>query len=315
MNVAVVVSAENNPYLEWQTMVLARSCFVALQTWPTVVVHGDGALLPGFLLLRRLGADVQQAMNWRYSHGVDYPPRNTCATLAHVATSAEYLFLCDPDIVFLRAPLWPTVMRDDAITMDEASYLRPNPCNAPALMAACRALNVSPTQLADERLAGGVPHLIATASRADLAREWQQCIDWFLARRLCLRGGSRYDPWLTSMWGLVFAVLRLRMGAVRTRFAALNHRGGGDAAVATAREMIHYAYGDQYFDKRQYHGSRARALAVWRCGWAPQGSMAWQLQERIREAGLFYHGAGWPLEPHSAPPSGPVDEPMVRVSD
>ena len=48
----IVASTENTPYLLWQALLFHASCVATQGVPPTIVVHGEGPLLPGFQALR-----------------------------------------------------------------------------------------------------------------------------------------------------------------------------------------------------------------------------------------------------------------------
>src|SRR5262245_51510471 len=99
----LVVSAENNAYLAWQAMLFHYSCLQHQRQAPIVVVHKDDEpLFPGFERIRAAGGIVQTAPNYRKYGGVNYPPRNTAATLRHVVSDADYVVVFDPDMIFLQ---------------------------------------------------------------------------------------------------------------------------------------------------------------------------------------------------------------------
>src|ERR1043166_1897240 len=159
----IVVSCENNPYMVWQAMLLHYSCVRHLRQAPIVMVHTDDpSLLDGFRKIVATGGIVQTAPNYRRRGGVHYPPRNTAASLRHVESKADYLVLCDPDMLFLAAPKWPFgLLRRRKITFDYVGYLDPDrPIFQPMLDDVCRRAGVAPERLRSPVLDGGVPHVI-----------------------------------------------------------------------------------------------------------------------------------------------------------
>jgi hypothetical protein len=134
----IVVSAENNPYVEWQAMLFHFSCLRRLGRAPIVVVHGDGALLEGYRLIAATGGRIQREPSFR-GDGGNYAPRNSAGTLARVETTAERIALCDPDMIFLRDEPFRT---GTEIAVERSTYLRVNRENRGPLTLACERAGV-----------------------------------------------------------------------------------------------------------------------------------------------------------------------------
>src|SRR5690349_4623801 len=111
----------------WQAMLFHFSCVKHLGQPPVIVVHHDGEpLLGGFELIANRGGRIQAAPNYRVHQGVSYPPRNTAGSLRDVETEAEFIFLCDPDMLFLRSvDLQEYTPSEREVSFDEVPYLIP----------------------------------------------------------------------------------------------------------------------------------------------------------------------------------------------
>ena len=96
----IVVSTQNNHYMEWQAMLFHFSCLHHMGQAPIVMVHkNDTPLLSGFQLIQKLGGNVQTAPDYSRAGGIEYAPRNTAATLLFVESDAEYLVLSNRRIL------------------------------------------------------------------------------------------------------------------------------------------------------------------------------------------------------------------------
>lgn len=281
----VVVSAENNPYVEWQAMLFHHSCLRQLGRAPIVVVHGDGELLDGYRLIAAAGGRIQRAPSFRGDGGA-YSPRNSAGTLACCETSAERVVLCDPDMIFLRDEAFDSQAE---ISVDRSTYLRVNPENREPLAVACGRAAVSIEILDAEPLDAGVPIVVSASVRKRLADEWLACIDLILDLPRTDRF-VRSMWWLTSMWAFVFAVHRLGVRPATTALTIANERGARPPAADRCElpALLHYCYGDEAFDKRDFHGAFTRCADVWRLGPAVQPGLGARIRDEIVAARAFY---------------------------
>ena len=261
----IVVAAENNHYLQWQAMMLHRSCVEVIGRPPIIVVHvDDEPLLDGFQMIRQDGGVIQRADTLRYVGGVEYPPRNSAATLRDVDTSADLVVLCDADMLFLKPPdLGSISLNDHTITLDQVHYLDPSdPMRADGLDHACAAGGIDISVFADPTSSGGVPHLIPAARKHELANEWLRCIDLFpvidqpadqnLPKYAYPKG--RHHPWLAAMWAFWMAIGRLGLSSVQTSWCLNNRHGSQSLEAATRAEhwMLHYCDDTDGFSKRRF---------------------------------------------------------------
>lgn len=286
----IVVSAENNAWLEWQAMLFHHSCIRRLARAPIIVVHGDDALREGYRLIEATGGRIQRAPSFRSLPGDDYPPRNSAGTLACVDTDAAYILLCDPDMIFLRDEDFSSLqLHPGEVSADRSNFLRVNSENRAPLELACARAGVELETLDGHPIDANVPLGVPATVRDALAHEWIECIDLIL-------GLPRSDDfvravhWLTSMWAFVLAVSRLGLHAVTTDYAMTNYAGGPllpqDSDQGPA--LIHYCNGDDAFEKRQFHGPPEVCAQVWQLERVDGLTAAARIREEICTARNFY---------------------------
>jgi hypothetical protein len=122
-------------------------------------------------------------------------------------------------------------------------------------------------------LNGGVPHVIPVDVAADLGRTWLEAIDAFLPRR-----------WEDVMYAFGLAAVKLGLKAQLTHLA--NHNFWPDAAVTAP--IIHYAYGDQRWTKRDYYRDD-QMNELWNpTAEAAKGTILGEILTQIKEAREFY---------------------------
>lgn len=298
----IVASAENTWYMMWQAMLFHYSCVTYQGQVPILVVHQDGdSLLPGFERIAERGGRIQAAPNYRRHRGVDYPPRNTAGSLRHVASDAEYLVLCDADMLFLRPlPLETIRWCPRRVSLDAVSYLVPDKAEfSGQLEEVCRRAGVPFPTLVAQPLSGGVPHVIPRLGQRDVSDDWLQSMECFPTFALgpdfeCPRE-LRAVPqqyWTTTMWAFVLTVHRLGLEPILTRWCALNYPN--EARLPSLAEhaeqapsMIHYCYSQPGFDKRLYFDEVAAESTVWNP--APgDDSIGGAIRRQLAEAAAYY---------------------------
>ena len=296
----IVASASNNRYMAWQAMLFHYSCVRVEKQVPIIVVHkGEEPLLQGFQKIVEAGGIVQTAPDYRSVNGVNYPPRNTPGSLRHVETDADYIILCDPDVIFLSPlPLGELALSDRQISFDRLSYLDPDhPTFQPQLDDVCQQVGVPPLLLRERQINGGIPHIIPIALRKVLSDDWLGCIEMFptvpawqevvagALSRGCHEGPQK--GWMSSMWAFVLAVHRLALEPVVTDLSLLNYEGGSPLQQFESQKhsLIHYCYGSEGFDKHQFDGDAAEE--VW--GVPPDdGTLNGAIRGQLRAASEFY---------------------------
>jgi hypothetical protein len=298
----IVVSTENNPYMVWQAMLFHSSCVRHLGQAPIVMVHTDGLpLLSGFERIRATGGRIETAPDYRQLHGVNYPPRNTAATLRHVQTDADYIVLCDPDMVFLQPLPWQELsLGSSQISFDFVGYLDANgEVYQPAVDNVCRQAGVDPQRLRNPQYNGGVPHVIPIQHQQALSSLWLELMELFPevppcspeipgARPRGCHEGPQKD-WLCTMWALLIAAERLNLEPHLTHFCLTTQNG--DQPLPTVEPggpcLIHYCYEEAGFRKHQYDTLEAAEQTVWRVP-EDDGTVSGNIRSQLRYACDFY---------------------------
>jgi len=292
----IVVSAENNPYVAWQAMLFHYSCLKHTGHAPLVVVHGDTTerLVAGLQRLERHGGRIQRVPNFRLHRGFDYAPRNTPGTLRCVESDADYLVLCDPDMIFFGPGRFERHrLAEDQITLDRVPYMAVNGETRSYLSAACKRAGVSLKRLAREQLGGGVPHIVPISLQPALSREWFRSLDFFFpvgtASRVRTLTGQPQISWLAGMWALIFAIHRLGLRPVKTQFALSNFDGALTRLPPLDGNpfLIHYCYGDSVFNKREFYGASGACANVWNVR-ASDESVSGRICREVAAATEFY---------------------------
>lgn len=287
----IVVCTENTHYLVWQTMLFHYSCVTHLGCPPIVVVHQQGEpLLPGFERIRATGGRLQLAPNYRNSHGIYYPPRNTAGSLKHVETDAEYIVLCDSDMLFLQPlPFDELTLSNRQISFDFVGYLQPDaPEHQPTLDNVCRQAGLDLRRLRQPVVDGGVPHVIPTRWQGPLSESWLELMELFPTIGTQESGESQ-KTWLTAMWALVMAMHRLKLKPVTTKLCISNHLEDHPLPPlgAAGPKVLHYCYGGPGFNKRTFASPEAADTQVWNVP-EDDGSIAGAIRRQLRDARKFY---------------------------
>ncbi|MEP6922384.1 MAG: hypothetical protein ABI967_14765 [bacterium] len=269
----IVVSAENTPYMEWQCKLFYFSCVTRLKRRPLIIVHSSGQdWCPGFYDIVRAGGAVYSAPNYRIAEsGEDYAARNHPGTLIEASRllgdQHVFIVLCDPDLIFTRAVEFPESPAGEySAFMDYDSDFVTDPL---------RRLGISKETLDRQKdfLSCSVPYVVPAGRATELGTTWLHAIDAFLPRR-----------WEDVMYAFGLAVVKLGLKLTITQMADTNY--WPDQPVSAP--VIHYAYGDDCWTKRNYY-SEEEAGAVWDADQdAVPGSILNEILNQIREAGDFY---------------------------
>lgn len=287
----IVVSTENNHYMVWQAMLFHFSCVKHLGCPPIVMVHKqDESLLPGFERIRATGGIVQVAPSYRDLNGVSYPPRNTAGSLRHVETDADYIVLCDPDMIFLQPlPFHELTLSERQVSFDFCGYLQPDSdVYQPTLDNVCRKAGLDPRQLRQPVVDGGVPHVIPTRWQRPLSETWFELMELFPS----IQAEGHVQPckdWLATMWALVMATHRLKLEPVMTKLCVTNCDEVQPLPTldADGPKVLHYCYGGPGFDKRRFHQPTDANESVWKVP-EEDGSIAGAIRRQLREAREFF---------------------------
>ena len=298
----IVVCTENNHYMAWQSMLFHPSCVRLLGQAPIFMVHTtDQPLLPGFERIRAAGGRLQMAPNYREINGVSYPPRNTSGTLRHVQTDADYIVLCDPDMVFLQPWPWTELtLKEHQISFDLVGDMDPDRAvYQPSLDDVCRRAGVDPQRLRNPLFNGGVPHVIPIRQQQPLSELWLEMMELFpnVPPVPITDGGTpsrgsqlgKKQEWLCSMWALIIAAERLNLEPVLTRHCISTLFGGRPLPPLTTAGpwMIHYCYDEDGFRKRGYNTAVAAERDVWTV--APDdGTVCGNIRAQLLQAREFY---------------------------
>ena len=268
----IVVSAENNPYIAWQCKLFHYSSVSRLGQLPLFIVHETGEdLNPDFHEIIKAGGIVRRAPNYRQTPGGDaYPCRNIPATLLHAVQFCrpdERIVLCDPDMIFARDPEFPPGLSGcfySYINFDQ-DFIEPARVRLGISREAIDAQK--------EELRCGGPYVIPSEDAGRLAEAWLEAVEAFHPRR-----------WEDVMYAYGLAVIRLGLKSGLLHLVDTNHRQLNTLESA----IIHYCYGDEAWNKRQYFLPE-RAKEVWHpsCE-APRETILGEILTQIEEAGNFY---------------------------
>jgi hypothetical protein len=270
----IIVSAENNPYMAWQSKLFHFSCMSRLKQTPVIIVHDAGAreLHRDFQEIMKTGGRVRRAPSYKLTAKGDvYPPRNTPGTLLHAAqmyaSECDSLIVCDPDMIFVRTPEFPTILSGDF-----CSYMN---YELDCVEIARASLGISRALIDEQKeaLRCGVPYVIPVSDARPLAEAWIEAIDAFPARK-----------WEDVMYAFGLAAVKLGLKVWPTRMAESNY--WPDAKVRA--DVIHYCYGDETWSKRHYF-KQDQAQSIWQPRVeAPVETILGEILSQIREAEKFY---------------------------
>ena len=271
----IVVSSENNSYMAWQCKLFHYSCVSRLGLVPVFIVHSlERKWHPYFSDIVEAGGIVRSAPSYRTTRrGHDYSPRNTPGTLLEAAQigydRGDYIVLCDADMIFLsRIKFNYTFAAEGCTNLD---YDQAGPRRA------AQRLGIDGATLRRSRgkIECAVPHVIPVTHARSFADAWLEAIDSF-------------DPgiWETSMYAFGLATLRLGLRLKLTYDVALNDEQHFENA-GTAK-IIHYAYGDDTWNKRHYWEARAAKKVWYPTVKAREGTVLSEIVKQIREARDFY---------------------------
>jgi hypothetical protein len=288
----LVVASDNNNYLAWQCMVAHHSCITHLGKVPIFTVHGGNEpLVEGYRILKEKGGIIQRLPSERLAGKFDYVCRNVWATLKGVETSADYIVLCDPDIVFLRPVDFSGIaagLHEESVSLDRVGYMRVGDHNRAILEEVCKASWIDKRLLDGITSSGGMPYVIPTIFRRRIAREWAARTEDCLVASLKHHGKMNSEVWISIMWGFVLAALRNDIPMSFTNLCIANGASSENQAAALSQHaIIHYCYGDEFFNKKNYMNKDASVSAVWKAS-APEGTVNGAVSKAIRDAAIFY---------------------------
>jgi hypothetical protein len=269
----IVVSAENNAYTGWQCKLFYYSCVTRIKHQPIIIVHDSGRdWHPAFHELAKAGCAVHSAPSYRlYGKGDDYMCRNTPGSLIHAGqllTSEDTLLvLCDSDMIFAGDVYFPEVLSGEFspfMNYDRAFVGE-----------ALERLNIERQSLDREKasLCCCVPHVIPVEISQELGKTWLRAIDAFVPRR-----------WEDVMYAFGLAAVELGLKIQITNL--VNHNFWPNRKVTAP--IIHYAYGDELWSKRNYYrDDQMNDLWNPRAS-APVETILGEILAQITEAREFY---------------------------
>jgi hypothetical protein len=270
----IVVSAENNPYMAWQSKLFHFSCLSRLKQVPVIVAHetSSPALHRDFQEIIEAGGCVLRAESYKLSsQGDSYPPRNTPGTLLRATeefgNGYEFMVLCDPDMIFTRPLKFP-----ETLSGDFCSYIN---FDRDFVEPARSALDISRVAVDEQKeaLRCGIPYVIPVSVAPTLAETWLEAIDAFTPRK-----------WEDVMYAFGLAAVKLGLQVELTHAAQSNY--WPDALLQM--DVVHYCYGDATWSKRHYFRAE-QARGVWQpAAEAPVGTVLGEILKQIREAEKFY---------------------------
>lgn len=286
----IVVSAENNAYMAWQCKLFYFSCVTRLNHRAIVIVHETGQdLHPDFYDLAKAGCAVYSAPNYRtYGGGDDLPGRNHPGSLIKAAEicdgECEFIALCDPDMIFVRATDFL-----DCLSADFSSFMD---YDRDYVEMARLSFGVERETLdaKKEKLTVAVPYVVPTVLASEFGWTWLQAIDAFPRKeendQILSRPLDRpvFNRRHVVMYALGLTVVKLGLEMEVTHLT--DHNYWPDEPVKAP--MIHYAYGDECWTKRDYFTDE-QAAAVWDPeAKAAAGTILDELCSQLRQAGKFY---------------------------
>lgn len=269
----IVVSAENNPYMAWQCKLFYFSCITRLKQRPLIIVHNsEGNLCSGFYDLVKAGCEIYPAPNYRLNaHGDDYSGRNHPGSLIEapkqLAAHEEFIVLCDPDLIFTRALEFPQTLSGEF-----SSFMDYDSAHVSQALKEL-SLEKERVDLQKESLRCSVPYIIPIAQAQQLGVTWLKAIDAFRPRR-----------WEDVMYAFGLALVKLGLNPNITHLTDTNYWPNEKVRAP----IVHYAYGDERWTKRNYH-TVEQAAAIWETNAeADAGTILSEILTQIRQAGEFY---------------------------
>jgi hypothetical protein len=269
----IVVSAENNPYMEWQCKLFYFSCITRLKQRPLIIVHNSEAnLCSGFYELVKAGCEIYTAPNYRLNaHGDDYSGRNHPGSLIeaakHLTAQDGFIVLCDPDLIFTRALEFP-----EALSGEFSSFMDYDSAHVRQAVKEL-SLEKARVDLQKESLRCSVPYVVPIAGAQQLGVTWLQAIDAFRPRR-----------WEDVMYAFGLALVKSGLELNITHLTETNF--WPDKKVTAP--IVHYAYGDEQWTKRNYHTAE-QAAAIWEAPIeAEPETILGEILTQIKQAGAFY---------------------------
>ena len=94
--------------------------------------------------------------------------------------------------------------------------------------------------------------------------------------------------WISIAWGFVLAALRIGIPIFVTELCLPNNKNETEQVSALRdRQIVHYCYGDDLFNKKRFMNENDSLKMVWKAC-APEGTVNGAVTKAIREAAVFY---------------------------
>lgn len=269
----IVVSAENNPYIAWQCKLFYFSCVTRMNHQPVVIVHDWGEEWhPDFYELAKAGCAIYSAPNYRYdSDGNDYACRNHPGSLLRAAEIFHdqdvSIVLCDPDMVFVRRVEFP-----QGLAGEFSSFMDYDRDFVNEVLPKLDLMREALDQQKDS-LCVSVPYVIPSRIARQLSESWLSTIELFSPRR-----------WEDVMYAFGLSAMKIGLSVEVTHL--VDHNYWPEEKLQAP--MIHYAYGDERWNKRDYSTDETNTR-VWNPpNIHPPETILGELANQIREAREFY---------------------------
>ena len=148
-----------------------------------------------------------------------------------------------------------------------------------------------------EKLTVAVPYVVPTVLASEFGGTWLQAIDAFPSRQwendqrsIRPPGSPVYERRHVVMYAFGLTVVKLGLEIEVTHL--IDHNYWPDETVRAP--MIHYAYGDERWNKRNYSADD-QARAVWNPETeAAEGTILNEILSQLRQAGEFYRNPYFP---------------------
>lgn len=272
MEMQIVVSSENTPYLAWQTQLFCASAISRVGQPPLVIVHqaSEEPLLAEFQMLNQHGCRIIAAPSYRKHPKGNYPPRNeigSLLTLASLDVGSSHILFCEADMLFVRPPTCVP-----GLTGEHYTYLHYKEERI-RRVATIFGLGNEIGRL-NEAYAIGVPYLLPTSKLYVVARRWLEVLDAFQ----CLE-------WIDIMYAFG---MTLALENLECEITHMMHTNEYQDDIVT-RDIIHYGYGDSTWSKRAYRNVSPLQLPDHGLAHGRTGSILAEIMMQIREARTRFH--------------------------
>jgi len=269
----IVVSAENNPYIAWQCKLFYYSCVTRMNHQPVIIVHDTGDdWHRDFYELAKAGCAIYSAPNYRFDRaGNDYACRNHPGSLLRAAELFHdreiFIVLCDPDMIFVRPFEFPKALAGEFSSFMDYDRDFVNEV-LPKLGMTREALEQQ-----KDSLCVSVPYVIPSKIARELGEAWMSTIELFSQRR-----------WEDVMYA--FGLSAINTGSPVEVTHLVDHNYWPEEILGAP--MIHYAYGDERWNKRDYTADSTSANVWCPPDNYPPETILGELSNQIREAREFY---------------------------